>query len=50
MSGEDKISNKVQEVKGEVKKRVGGATGDEDFRPRALPTRPRATSSKPARK
>ena len=31
MSGEGKISNKVQEVKGEVKERVGGATGDEDL-------------------
>ena len=31
MSGEDKISAKVQEVKGEVKERVGGATGDEDL-------------------
>ncbi len=31
MSGEDKINNKVQEVKGEVKERVGGATGDEDL-------------------
>jgi len=31
MSGEDKISNKVQEAKGEVKERVGGATGDEDL-------------------
>ncbi len=29
VSGEDKISNKVQEAKGEVKERVGGATGDE---------------------
>ncbi len=31
MSGEDKISNKVQEAKGEVKERVGGAIGDEDL-------------------
>ena len=31
VSGEDKISNKVQEAKGEVKERVGGATGDEDL-------------------
>ena len=31
VSAEDKISNKAQEAKGEVKERVGGATGDEDL-------------------
>ncbi|MDQ6649201.1 MAG: CsbD family protein [Actinomycetota bacterium] len=32
MSGVDKIKNKVQEAKGEVKEHVGGATGDDSMR------------------
>jgi uncharacterized protein YjbJ (UPF0337 family) len=31
MSSEDKINNKVEEVVGKVKDRVGGATGDRDL-------------------
>ena len=31
MSGEDKLSNKTEEATGEVKERVGGATGNEDL-------------------
>jgi uncharacterized protein YjbJ (UPF0337 family) len=31
MSTEDKVKNKVEEVVGKVKDRVGGATGDRDL-------------------
>jgi uncharacterized protein YjbJ (UPF0337 family) len=31
MSNEDKLNNKVEEVVGKVKDRVGGATGDRDL-------------------
>jgi uncharacterized protein YjbJ (UPF0337 family) len=31
MSNEDKLNNKVEEVTGKVKDRVGGATGDRDL-------------------
>lgn len=32
MGWEDKLSNKAQEAKGEVKERVGGARGDDSQR------------------
>jgi uncharacterized protein YjbJ (UPF0337 family) len=31
MSSEDKVNNKVDEVTGKAKDRVGGATGDRDL-------------------
>lgn len=31
MSGTDKAKNKVQEAKGQVKEKVGEATGDQDM-------------------
>ena len=31
MSGMDKLSNKAEELKGQGKEHVGGATGDEDL-------------------
>ena len=31
MSGTDKLQNKAEELKGEVKEHVGGATGDESL-------------------
>ena len=31
MSAEDKIKNKVEEVVGKAKDRIGGATGDRDL-------------------
>ncbi len=31
MSAEDKIKNKVEELKGQGKQSVGGATGDQDL-------------------
>ena len=32
MSGVDKMKNKIEETKGEVKEHVGGATGDDSMR------------------
>jgi uncharacterized protein YjbJ (UPF0337 family) len=31
MAGEDKLNNKIEEVVGKVKDRVGGATGDREL-------------------
>lgn len=31
MASEDKTSNKVEELKGTAKERIGGATGDKDM-------------------
>ncbi|HSP37068.1 MAG TPA: CsbD family protein [Frankiaceae bacterium] len=31
MSSEDKINNKVEEIVGKAKDRIGGATGDRDL-------------------
>jgi uncharacterized protein YjbJ (UPF0337 family) len=48
MSGIDKAKDKGQELGGKAKETAGDATGNDDLKAEA--TRPRATSSKPARK
>ncbi len=50
MGADDKTKNKVEEITGEAKERIGGATGDDELRARARTTRPRPTSSRPARR
>ena len=32
MGADDKTQNKVEEIKGDAKERIGGATGDDELR------------------
>ncbi len=50
MGDGDKTSNKVDDLVGKGKEAAGKATGDDELKTRARRTRPRATSSRPARR
>jgi len=50
MATEDKAANKVTEIKGKAKKETGQAIGNEQMEAEVRPTRPRATSSRPAKR
>ena len=50
MGADDKTENKVEELRGDAKEKIGAATGDEVSRSRASATRAPRTSSRRARR